>query len=120
MKRLLPAMLLLASCGPASESPGLFPRYAVLTSIGEESPMYSRIARFAVRRHAPILRFFDIEKNRKQLMPWLRAVRPAFVAVFVRPEDLDALHDAHARVDDLEYLAHAALSDATDKAPLSF
>ena len=86
MKPLSLLLLCLAACGPARIS-DLYPRYAVLTSIGPESQsLYREVERLARYRHAQILRFDDIRSTRS----WLQSTRPEYVAVVVRPRDLDA------------------------------
>ena len=80
MKRLSLFLLCLAACGP-SRSSNLYPRYAVLTSVGPESPaLYRQVERLARYRHAQILKFDDIRSTRS----WLRGVQPDYVAVVVR------------------------------------
>ena len=86
MRHLSLLFLCLAACGPSRAS-DLFPRYAVLTSFGPEAPLlYRQVERLARYRHAEILKFEDIRSTRG----WLSSYRPDYVAVFVRPRELDA------------------------------
>ena len=90
MKRLIPALvLLLSSCGPTRETE-IFPRYAVLTNVSPQSPMFRSVQWLARVRLGTIVPFTDIERETPSILRKLRELQPAFVAVVLRPEDLDA------------------------------
>ncbi len=90
MRRAALLAILLSSCGPAAPEGELLPRYAILSTIGPESPMYPSVAWLAKRRNAPVFRFQDPVKDRSALASWLKATHPGYVAVFMRPEEIDA------------------------------
>ncbi len=89
MKRLFACALLLASCGPARHSEKAYPRYAVLTSLEPASPMYRSVEWLARRRYATVVNFTRIDRDASALLSRLRALQPSYVAVVLRPEELD-------------------------------
>jgi hypothetical protein len=84
MKRLLP-LILLASCGPV-RSEEIVPRYVVLTSVPPESPLHRFAEELARRRYGTVVDFTRLDAA----LGRLRELKPSFVAVMVRPEELDA------------------------------
>ncbi len=90
MKRsLLLLAALAASCGPARYAE-IVPRYAVLTSIPPGSPMYRSAEWLARHRYGTIVDFTSLDRDASAVLSRLRGLQPSFVAVMIRPEELDA------------------------------
>jgi hypothetical protein len=89
MKRALCLALALASCGGPSYREEILPRYAILTAFGPESPLYRNIEWLADRRFAQIRTFRPLPAELGMVRTWLREFDPTYVAVVLRPEDLD-------------------------------
>lgn len=85
--RLLLSTVLLASCG-SSRREEILPRYAILTTFGPESAMHGSVDWLAERRYARVRQFRADDLS--LVRSWLRDFDPTYVAVFLRPEDLDA------------------------------
>ncbi len=82
-------LLLVASCGPV-RSPEIVPRYAVLTNLPPQSPMHRSARWLAEHRLGTIVQFSNMDRDAPAVLRKLRELSPSFVAVVVRPEDLDA------------------------------
>jgi hypothetical protein len=85
MKRLLLPILLLASCGP-TRTEEVVPRYAVLTSLPVDHPLRRFAEDLARRRYGTVVEFNRLDSA----LGRLRALQPSYVAVVIRPEELDA------------------------------
>jgi hypothetical protein len=104
MKRIALLALLLGSCGP-SRREEILPRYAILTTFGSESAMYPSVRWLAERRFAQIRQIRPQPSELALVRSWLREFDPTYVAVVLRPEDLDtnfhlAFLDLACRLDD--------------------
>ncbi len=89
MRRVSLLLILLPSCASERPSDDVVPRYAVLATFGPESPMYPAVERLARRRFGRVLSFRTLEEDAGRLREWLAEVDPAYVAVVLRPEELD-------------------------------
>lgn len=85
MKRLLLPILFLAACGP-TRTEEIVPRYAVLTSLPPDHPLHRYAEELARRRYGAVVDFTRLDSA----LGKLRALQPSYVAVMVRPEELDA------------------------------
>jgi hypothetical protein len=97
------ASAILVGCGSGPGPRDLLPRYAVLTSFGPESPLHAAAEGFARLRGARMHRFQPGEVS--ELGRWLFQFDPTYVAIVLRPEELDAnLHadflELACRIDD--------------------
>jgi hypothetical protein len=88
IRRLLPLLLLLGACSSGRREE-VIPRYAILTAFGPESPMYREVEWLASRRYAQVRQFRPLPSELGLVRSWLRDFDPTYVAVFLRPEDLD-------------------------------
>ncbi len=102
MRRAALLAFLLASCS-AGRREEIIPRYAILATFGPENAMYPSVHWLAERR------FGQIRPFRTEQLPlvrsWLRDFDPTYVAVVLRPEELDlnfhlAFLDLACRLDD--------------------
>lgn len=104
MRRFALAVVLLSSCAPA-RTPGPRPSEgAVLTPLAPGFAPFSSLEDVARRRRLPLIPFRDLDRDFPAILSRLREIRPPFLQVFVRPEDLDvnlqlALFELSCRVD---------------------
>ena len=82
------ALLLLAACG-TTRIEEIIPRYVVLTTFEPGSQEWRQVEWLADLRFARVVRFSDIERDRESLILRLRELDPSYVAVLLRPDELD-------------------------------
>jgi hypothetical protein len=90
MRRALLAVFLTTSCGGVSYQGEIIPRYAIVTTIPEGDPMDRPIEWLVERRRAEVVRFSSLARDGSSVASQLRSIDPAYVAVILRPRDLDA------------------------------